>query len=137
MRSAASLIQFAAVAAVRGLLLLAVAGCSTTDVNPGKPRGDKCYADFYADPAREVYWQIESWDDQRKEFRVIYSEFKFPSHGVLRLELPARKNRLRVSFSNLATDGPVEVEVGAARQKAKGVMVSWAPAGGSVRRKIR
>ena len=40
-------------------LLLLAAGCATPEGNPSAPRANKGYADFYPEPAGEVWWRIE------------------------------------------------------------------------------
>src|SRR5262245_11568882 len=96
---------------------LVVTGCATPEANPPSPRADRGYADFYAEPPLDVYWKVEEWDSQKSDFRVIYSEYKPPPNGVLRLEFAPGKHRLRLTFRNLATEGPVEVELQIDAQK--------------------
>src|SRR5262249_24390335 len=102
---------------VASCLLLLQAGCSAPEVNRAAPRTDKGYADFYPDPERQIYWEIDLWDAQTSQFKPFYTKFGAPDHGILRLELAPGRHRCRITVLNLATKGPVEVEVEIVPQK--------------------
>ncbi len=65
-------------AALAGLCLvcLALAGCSTANVNPPAPRAHTGYVDFYADADMGLCWEVKRADDQTGEMQVVFSEFK-------------------------------------------------------------
>ncbi len=121
---------------VTSALLLLLAGCATPEVNPSAPRTDKGYADFYPDPAREIYWEIDLWDAQASQFKSFYSKFGAPDHGILRLELAPGRHRCRITVLNLATKGPVQAEVEIVPEKITPVRVQYEAAGDTYVRSV-
>jgi hypothetical protein len=85
--------------------------------------------DFYPDPAREIYWEIDLWDAQTSQFKPFYSRFRAPKLGFLRLELPPGRHRCRITVLNLATKGPVEVEVEIVPEKITPVQMRYEAVG--------
>ena len=116
--------------------LLFAAGCATPESNPPTPRPNFGYADFYADPPLDGFWKVDERNAQRSEFRVLYSEYKAPTHGVLRLELSPGRHRLRLALLNLATEGPVEVELEIVDQKITPVRVNLGASGSTYVREV-
>ena len=121
---------------VIGTGLLVGLGCATPEANPPSPRAEKGYADFYADPSMDVFWKVDECDDQGTVCRVIYSEFKSPLNGFLRLELPPGQHHLRLTFLNLTTEGPVLVQVPITSQKITPVRVVRVAAGSTYVREV-
>ena len=93
------------------LLALGVPGCATPNVNPPQARANTGYADFRADPAGELYWQVERFDDRAQGFKTVFSELDPPAGGFLRLAFAPGRHRLRVTFLNRVIAQPAEVEV--------------------------
>jgi len=127
--------SLAAPLVLAGALLFA-AGCATPEANPPTSRPNSGYADFYADPALDAFWKVEEWDAQKSEFRVLYSEYKAPTHGVLRLEMSPGRHHLRIGVRNLATQGPVEVDVEIMDQKLTPVRVKMEVSGSTYVREV-
>jgi hypothetical protein len=119
-----------------GIGLLIGPGCATPEANPSRPRANRGYADFYADPAMDVFWKVDECDDRGAVSRVIYSEYKSPMNGFLRLELPPGRHHLRLTFLNLTTEGPVPVEVPITSQKITPVRVVRIGAGSTYIRDV-
>jgi hypothetical protein len=111
-------------------------GCATPEGNPATPKANKGYGDFYADPPLDVYWKAEECDDKGSTLRVVYSEFKAPANGILRLELAPGTHRLRLMVMNLATEGPVEVQVPITAQKITPVRIRRETAGSTFVREV-
>ena len=120
--------------AVGGLLF--AAACATRESNPSRPSANHGYVDFYADPPLDVYWKIEQLDRQESVSRVLYSEFKAPSNGVLRLELAPGTYHLKVAFMNYATEGPTEVDVLVTPEKITPVRIKHEAAGSTYVRDV-
>jgi len=116
------LLAFAAVA-------LLVSGCATQNVNPPQARANMGYADFHADPAGELYWQIERFDDRAQGFKKVFSELEPPTGGFLRLAFAPGRHRLRVTFLNRVIAQPAEVEVEVQNGKITPVRVALTSAG--------
>ena len=104
-------------------LILVAAGCATPEANPPAPRANRGYADFYAEPAGDVYWRIEQWDESSSQFKERYSKFAPPEHGIVRLELPPGPHRFRITFVNMAIEAPVDTEVDILPEKVSPVAV--------------
>lgn len=111
------------------LLALGVPGCATQNVNPPQARANTGYVDFHADPAGELYWQIERFDDRAQSFKKVSSELKPPAGGFLRLAFAPGHHRLRVTFLNRVITQPMEVEVGIQDGKITPVRVVLTSAG--------
>jgi hypothetical protein len=88
-----------------------VAGCATKNVNPAQAKANTGYVDLFTDAADPLDWQVECFDDVTQSFRTVYSEFKPPAGGVVRLGLAPGHYRLRVMFLNLALVAPALAEV--------------------------
>jgi hypothetical protein len=114
---------------VASALIVLLAGCATPERNPSAPRTEKGYADFYPDPAREIYWEIDLWDASTSQFKSFYTKFGAPKLGFLRLELPPGRDRCRITVLNLATKGPVEVEVEIVPEKITPVRLQYEAVG--------
>jgi hypothetical protein len=127
-------VQYGCILAASALLF--ATGCATPESNPTTPKADRGYADFYPDPPLEVYWEIDEVSPENSESRVLYSRFKAPENGILRLEMSPGPHQLRVSFSNLATEGPVEVKVQIEPQKITPVPVTYSAAGSTYVREV-
>jgi len=110
-----------------GALILAVSGCATSESNPPAPRANRGYVDFYAEPAGDVYWRIEEWDDGSSQFKDRYSKFGPPEYGIVRLELPPGPHRFRVNVLNMATEAPADLEVQILPEKVCPVAVRRVP----------
>jgi hypothetical protein len=100
----------------RALLALAcvalwVPGCATQNGNQVQARVNTGYVDFYTDSAEELYWQVDRFDDRAQSFKNVFSEFKPPPGGVLRLEFRPGHYRLRVTFLNRTVVEPALAEV--------------------------
>jgi hypothetical protein len=54
------------------LLALWASGCATQNVNPPQARANTGYVDFHADPAGELYWQVERFDDRAQGFKKSF-----------------------------------------------------------------
>jgi hypothetical protein len=93
------------------LLALWASGCATQDINPLQARANTGYVDFHADPAGELYWQIERFDDRTQVFKNVFSELELPTGGFLRLAFAPGRHRMQVTFLNRVIAQPVEVEV--------------------------
>jgi hypothetical protein len=93
------------------LLALWASGCATQNVNPPQARANMGYADFRADPAGELYWQVERFDDHAQVFQKVFSELEPPTGGLLRLAFAPGRHRLRVTFLNRVITQPAEIEV--------------------------
>jgi hypothetical protein len=93
------------------LLALWASGCATPNVNPPQARANTGYVDFHADPAGELYWQIERFDDGAQSFKKIISDLKPPAGGFLRLALAPGHHRLRITFMNRVIIQPAEIEI--------------------------
>ena len=93
------------------LLASGLPGCATQNVNPPQARANTGYADFRADPAGELYWQVERFDDRAQGFKTVFSELEPPTGGFLRLAFAPGHHRLRVTFLNRVIAQPAEVEV--------------------------
>jgi hypothetical protein len=116
------------------LLLLAAfsllaPGCATQNVNPPQARANTGYVDFRADPAEELCWQIERFDDRAQSFKKVFSELDPPSGGFLRLAFAPGHNQLRVSFMNRVIVQPVEIGVAVQEGKVTPVRVTLTPTG--------
>jgi hypothetical protein len=111
------------------LLALGVPGCATPNVNPPQARANTGYADFRADPAGELYWQVERFDDRAQAFKEVFSELEPPTGGFLRLAFAPGHYRLRVTFLNRVITQPAEVEVGVQDGKIIPVRVVLTSAG--------
>ena len=118
------------------LFLLLALGCSTPEANPGGPKAGRGYVDFYPDPAREIFWKVELWDEATGSYRVLFSRFEAPPQGILRLEVAPGRPRYRLTFMNVATHGPAEVEVEVLPQKVTPVRVTYSGAGESYVRSV-
>jgi len=90
---------------------LLVAGCASPNVNPTQARVNTGYVDFYAEPAADLMWDVAGFNDGTGAFQRVFSEFKPPASGVLRLAFAPGPRRLRVTFLNLTTTKPAEVDI--------------------------
>src|SRR5258708_638800 len=99
-----------ALLALAALSLLAP-GCATQNVTPAQARPNTGYVDFYTDPPAELYWVVERFDDRTQSFKSVFSEFKPPPNGILRLGFAPGHCRLRVTFLNRTVLDPVLAEV--------------------------
>jgi hypothetical protein len=88
-----------------------VPGCATQNGNPAQARENMGYVDFYTGSADELYWQVERFDDRAQSFKSVFSEFKPPPGGVLRLAFAPGHHRLRVTFLNRTVLEPALAEV--------------------------
>jgi hypothetical protein len=111
------------------VLALWVSGCATPDVNPPSARANTGYVDFHADPAEELCWQIERFDDGAQRFKTAFSELNPPVVGVLRLAFAPGHHRLRVTFMNRVIVQPAEIEVEVQDGKIIPVRVTLSAAG--------
>jgi hypothetical protein len=113
------------------LLLFALwtSGCATPNVNPPQARANTGYVDFHADPAGELYWQIERFDDGTQSFKKVFSELESPKGGFLRLAFAPGNHRLRVTILNRVIAEPAEVEVGVQDGTVTPVRVTLTEAG--------
>ena len=93
------------------LLAVWALGCATQNVNPPQACANTGYADFHADLAGELYWQVERFDDRAQGFKTVFSELDPPAGGFLRLAFAPGRHRLRVTFLNRVIAQPAEVEV--------------------------
>ena len=111
------------------LLALWASGCATQNVNPPQARANTGYVDFHADPAGELYWQIERFDDRTQVFKKVFSELELPTGGFLRLAFAPGHHRLRVTFLNRVITQPAEIEVEVQDGKITPVSVTLTGAG--------
>ena len=87
------------------------AGCATGNVNPATPRPNTGYVDFRTNPSGDFYWQVARLDERTQGFKKIFSDFRPPAGGGLRLALSPGQYRLQVTFLNLAVREPCLVDV--------------------------
>ena len=114
---------------VQCLLLSAVfalwaSGCATPNVNPPQARANTGYVDFYADPADELYWQVERFDDRAQGFQKVVSQLEPAAGGCLRLAFAPGHHRLQVTFLNRVIVQPVACDVEVQDGKITPVRVS-------------
>ena len=121
---------------ILAMLVLVAAGCATSESNPLKPRSNRGYADFYAEPAGDVYWRIDEWDQESSEFKQRYSKFGAPEHGIVRLELAPGVHRFRITFLNMATEAPVDTDVAIVPEKVSPVALRRMPVGDTYVRSV-
>jgi hypothetical protein len=100
-----------ALLALAALGLLA-SGCATQNGNPPRAGANTGYVDFHADPAADLCWQVERFDDRTQSFRSVFSAYKPPPNGILRLGFAPGHYRLRVTFLNRTVLEPTQAEVG-------------------------
>ncbi len=93
------------------VLVLWTGGCATGNVNPPKARPNTGYVDFHTDPSGDFYWQVARWDESAQGFKKLFSDFRPPAGGGLRLALSPGQYRLQVTFLNLVVGEPCVVEV--------------------------
>jgi hypothetical protein len=93
------------------LIGLWVPGCATPNGNPARARANTGYVDFYADSSAELWWEVKSFDDRTQSFKSVFSEFKPPPNGILRLGFAPGRYRLRVTFLNRTVLEPALAEV--------------------------
>ena len=93
------------------ILALWTAGCATGNVNPPTARPNTGYVDFHTAPSGDFYWQVARLDERTQGFKKIFSDFRPPAGGGLRLALVPGRYRLQVTFLNLAVREPCVVEV--------------------------
>ena len=110
-------------------LALLVTGCATPGVNPALARANTGYVDFHADPADELFWQVEEFDSHAQSFKKVVSELEPPAGGILRLAFVPGHHRLRVAFLNRVITLPAEIEVEAKDGKIIPVRVNLIAAG--------
>jgi hypothetical protein len=101
---------------IQALLALAVlgllaSGCTSQNGVAAHARANTGYVDFYTDWADELCWQVERFDDRTQSFRTVYSEFKPPPNGVVRLAFAPGHHRLRVTFLNRTVPEPALADV--------------------------
>lgn len=108
---------------------LAVAGCSTPDLNPPVPRANTGYVDFYTDSNEGLRWRVKRANGPDGEMRTVFSEWKLIPGNILRLAAPAGSNRFEVWFSNQFTTGPQTVLVQVANAQVTPVHVTLTSAG--------
>ena len=94
--------------ALSGLL---VSSCATQNGNPAHAQPNKGYVDFYADPAGDVWWEVDRFDAQTQSFTSVFSQFKPVPNGILRLEFAPGRYRLQANFPNRTVLDPAETEV--------------------------
>jgi hypothetical protein len=58
------------------VLGLLVAGCATQNSNPDQAGAHTGYVDFHTDPAADLCWQVERFDDRMQSFRSMFSAYK-------------------------------------------------------------
>ena len=90
---------------------LLVPGCATQNGNPVQAGANTGYVDFHNDPAADLCWQVERFDDRTQSFRSVFSAYKPPPNGVLRLGFAPGHYRLRVTFLNRTVLEPTQAEV--------------------------
>ena len=111
------------------LLALWASGCATHNVNPPQARANTGYVDFHTDPAEQLCWQIECFDDRAQSFQKVFSELDPPAGGFLRLAFAPGNHRLRVTFMNRVIVQPLEIDVAVQDGKVAPVRVTLTPAG--------
>lgn len=111
------------------LLALWASGCATQNVNPPQARANTGYADFHADPAGELSWEVAHYDDRTKSFKVFFSQLDPLPDKVLRLAFAPGHYRLRVTFLNRVIAQPAEVDVEVPDGKITPVQVTLTAAG--------
>jgi hypothetical protein len=92
-------------------LALCMAGCATQNCNPAQARAHAGYIDLHTDSSAELYWQVERFEERTQSFRSVFSEFKRPPNGMLRLGFAPGHYRLRVTFLNRTVVEPALAEV--------------------------
>jgi len=104
LKATQALLAFAAL----GLL---ASGCATQDRNPAQAASKTGYVDFHADPAADLGWKVERFDDRTQSFTSIFSASKPPPNEILRLGFVPDFYRLQVTFRNRAVLEPTAAEV--------------------------
>jgi hypothetical protein len=96
--------------ALAGLFLV---GCASPNVNPAMPKANTGYADFFADSAEDLYWEVRQLNTATSQFEPVFSRLKPIEGGILRLAFAPGRYPLRVTFLNrlIAKSAEVEVEV--------------------------
>lgn len=111
------------------MLGLLMPGCATRNVNPPQARAHTGYADFYAEPAGDLCWEVARFDEHAQAYKRLFSRLEPPQGGVLRLALAPGHHRLRVTFLNCVISKPAEVEVEVIDGKITPVRVTLTEAG--------
>ena len=93
------------------LLLLALTGCATGNVNPTAARPNTGYVDFYTDPPTTLSGEISRFDVSRQEFKKVISQVEPLEKRTLRLAFVPGHHRLRLTVYNKVTRGPALVEI--------------------------
>jgi hypothetical protein len=115
---------------------LAMAGCSTPNVNPPSPRANTGYVDFYTDSDLDLSWEIKC-AGQSGEMQTVFSEFKPVQGNILRLAAPPGTRQFQVWVMNQVTQGPQGVQAQIESAKITPVHVTFKTAGtNTVDRKV-
>ena len=108
-----------------------VPGCATQNINPTQARAKTGYVDFYSDPASDLSWEVERFDESEQSYKNVFSELSKSQTGILRLALAPGRHRLQVTFLNRVIVEPAEVEVEVQDGKITPVRVTLSDAGTS------
>ena len=110
-------------------LLLTLAGCATSEVNPKVPRTKTGYVDFYVGTNAPISWEVSEFDPKRNDYKSVFSDIEPSPDRVMRLAFTPGHKRLRVAIINRVTKGPVPFEVKVDDGMVTPVHVSFAAAG--------
>jgi hypothetical protein len=116
--------------AVAGLWVagLAIAGCSSPNVNPPAPRAHTGYVDFYTDSSLGLSWEVKRFEPGGK-LKPVFTKFAPVQGTILRLAAPPGRQRFQVWFINITTEGPQAVEVEVKEGQVTPVHVALTAAG--------
>ena len=90
---------------------LALASCSTTNLNPASPKANTGYVDFYTDSSLDLIWQVKRGDGRAGELRTIFSDYEPVQGTILRLAASPGGQEFQVWIVNRITTGPQELKV--------------------------
>ena len=110
-------------------LLLTLAGCATSEVNPKVPRAKTGYVDFYVESEDPISWEVSEFAPKRKDYKSVFSDIEPSPDRVLRLAFTPGHKKLRVAIINRVTKGPVPFEADVHDGLITPVRVSFAAAG--------
>jgi len=123
MKALASLIMLAAVLA--GL----TAGCATGNGHRSAARAGLGFVDFRSDPPDDLAWQVSRFDFEKRAWLPVWSDFKPPASGVLRLACAPGPYQFQVTFLNRVVLQPALVPVEVVEGLTTPVSVALIPNG--------
>src|SRR4051794_11760831 len=98
-------------AGLGALLVGALAGCGTPDVNPASPHPQTGYVDFYTSSCQDLSWRVKRLSEKDGAFHDVFSEYTPITGNILRLATPPGTNQFELWVNNQVTTGPLRVTV--------------------------